>query len=501
MNCVLYARVSTDKQADKELSIPAQLRAMRDYAARHQWAIAGEYVEAGVSAKTADRPQLQRLLQAVRASEPPVEVVLVHKIDRLARNVYDHATIKAMLHQHRARLASVVENVDDSVSGQLVENIMASIAQFYSGNLSDEVKKGMRQKVLTGGWPHLSPCGYVSVRTAERGAHVQVHPKRGPLVRLAFELYATGYYSMRSLAAHLFSRGLTAASGRPIPQAQMRRILTNPFYIGELRWNGTTFKGAHEPLVSNALFQAVGALVESRYRTRGPKDVSGFPLKTVAICGTCRGRMTSERHGQWNYYRCSRQSYRREACDARFTNAAKAHADAERILRRIQISATTADNLRKAGREHIRETVEARAENNIDIEQELTVLDAAEMTLTKRFTNAELTPAQYAGDHERLRSRRARVEAGTRQPVTASELVARLDQCVSLATSFRDLYHPMSDARRAELVALVFATLILGPHGVQGFILNRPFDEMVTCRTEQAGAAKRIARTILDAAV
>src|SRR5260221_5414407 len=132
MNCIVYARVSTDKQAEKDLSIPAQLQAMREYARHQGWSVVEEFVEPGASAKTTDRPALQRLLSLVRDRESKIDVLLVHKVDRLARNVYDHATIKVLLKQHDIRLASVVENLDDSVPGQLVENIMASIAQFYS---------------------------------------------------------------------------------------------------------------------------------------------------------------------------------------------------------------------------------------------------------------------------------------------------------------------------------------------------------------------------------
>src|SRR5207244_1989301 len=140
-----------------------------------------------------------------------------HKIDRLARNVHDHATIKALLLQHKIRLASVVENVDDSVSGQLVENIMASIAQFYSANLADEVRKGMRQKVLKGGWPHLAPRGYIHVHDDQEGStRVEPHPTEGPLMRRAFERYSTGWQSLKALAAGLAKDGIGAANGHPI---------------------------------------------------------------------------------------------------------------------------------------------------------------------------------------------------------------------------------------------------------------------------------------------
>ena len=166
MNAVLYARVSTEKQAEKELSIPAQLTAMREYARKNGWTISEEFLEPGASARTTERPMLKRMLARCKEA-PKVDVVVVHKVDRLARDLYGHATIKTMLKQRGIRLASVVENVDDSITGQLVENIMASLAEFYSANLGEEVKKGMRVMVQRGEWPHQPPRGYRIIRTVQ----------------------------------------------------------------------------------------------------------------------------------------------------------------------------------------------------------------------------------------------------------------------------------------------------------------------------------------------
>src|SRR5687767_13164753 len=105
MNALIYARVSTDKQAEKDLSIPAQLQAMRDYARGHDWRIVEEFIEPGASATTADRPQLQRLLLRVKDGQPKVDVVLVHKLDRLARSMEQHVTIRALLKRAGARLS------------------------------------------------------------------------------------------------------------------------------------------------------------------------------------------------------------------------------------------------------------------------------------------------------------------------------------------------------------------------------------------------------------
>jgi len=134
MNCLLYARVSTDKQAQKDLSIPAQIAAMREYAKRNGWKVIGHFIDEGESAKTANRPELKKLLNYCKENKG-VDIVIIHKIDRLARNLIDYATIKAILKQKGIRLISVSEPFDDNPIGRLLENIIASISEWYSANL------------------------------------------------------------------------------------------------------------------------------------------------------------------------------------------------------------------------------------------------------------------------------------------------------------------------------------------------------------------------------
>jgi len=500
MNCVTYARVSTEQQADRDLSIPAQLNAMRDYARQHGWAVVGEFIEPGVSARTTDRPSLQRMLALVRNHDAKIGVVLVHKIDRLARNVADHATIRALLKQLGIRLASVVENVDDSVSGQLVENIMASIAQFYSANLGEEVKKGLRQKVLKGGWPHLPPTGYVPVRNEDgHGSHVEVHPRLGPLISRAFERYATGQYSLRGLSEGLAKDGLIAKTGTPIVQSQMLRILTNPFYSGRLRWKGLNLEGTHRPLVTSEVFAKVQAIVGKRYRHVGVKGtVPGFPLRAVAICASCRGRMTAERHDRWGYYRCSRQSYKKERCVARFCNAAKAHSDLLSLCSTLQLTRVHATAIRNAARERL--TVQAvgfgkRLEG-------LRVRDAelrrSETELTEAFAGGtRVSSADYASRVGELRAQRAAVaNAISGAQANPSEVLKQVDRILDLATSIRDIYESLSDRKRPELLRLVFKTIVLGPDGIMGFSLTPAF-EALTPRESKHGNPVASAKALL----
>lgn len=508
MNAIIYARVSTEKQSEKGLSIPAQLQAMRDHARQRGWSVVEEFIEPGASARTADRPALQRLLALVRESTSPLDVVLVHKIDRLARNVYDHATIKALLEQRGVRLASVVENTDDSVSGQLVENIMASIAQFYSANLADEVRKGMKQKVLGGGWPHQPPRGYVVTRTGNgRESKIEIHPREGPLVRRAFELYATGAYSLKALVRRLATDGLTARNGRPIAVSYLRRLLVNPFYAGRLRWGSLEAPGKHEALVSARVLEQVQASIEQRHKNPGTKgSVVGFPLRGVALCSTCRGRMTAERHGRWGYYRCGRNAFKSMACRAKFSNAKCAHDAFERLCQQVRLTRPVADALMKSAQKMIgRRAKLAGARQEALSEQHAAIL-RDEMTVTSAFTSDDMPPHVYKAKMEELRNRRAAIDAAkSRLVLDPARLSALTARTLEIANSMWDLYTSMSDTKRAELVREVFRTIVLSSDGIVGFTLNPPFDKLVSAagndpRKLSSTQERIIASALLEAA-
>ena len=120
------------------------------------------------------------LLELAALTEPPTPAVIVHKVDRLARNRYDDAVISAQLQAAGARLVSVTENIDQTPSGLLLHGIMSSIAEFYSRNLANEVIKGTQQKVSAGGTPHIAPIGY---RKRPRGGGRPRGPHRRALTR------------------------------------------------------------------------------------------------------------------------------------------------------------------------------------------------------------------------------------------------------------------------------------------------------------------------------
>ncbi|MGH3631369.1 MAG: recombinase family protein, partial [Sciscionella sp.] len=198
----IYLRVSTKEQArtgggTEGYSIPAQREACRAKAEQLGAVIHEEYLDAGESARSAQRDDLQRMLRDVKHDRP--DYVIVHKIDRLARNREDDIAINLMLKKYDVRLVSCTENIDDTPSGRLLYGLMAEIAQFYSGNLALEVMKGLLRKAEEGGTPFRAPLGYLNAHETINGviaATITLDPERVELVRWCLEQYATGDWTV-----------------------------------------------------------------------------------------------------------------------------------------------------------------------------------------------------------------------------------------------------------------------------------------------------------------
>lgn len=300
---VLYLRVSTAEQAEKGgdaegYSIPAQREACLKKAQLLEAAVVGEYIDAGESARSADRPQLQEMLARIE-NRRDADTVIVHKVDRLARNRYDDVTINLRLQQAGATLVSVTESIDDSPSGQLLHAIMAANAEFFSRNLANETLKGLSQKFKAGGTIGLAPIGYINtvIRVGGRDDRgVSPDPERAEHVQWAFEAYATGRYSLDELLDELTERGLTTRPtpkrpAKPLSTSTLGRILSNRYYIGRVRYKGVETAGTHVPLVSEELFGKVAAVLQARAASGERYRVHTHYLKGSIYCGGCQSRL------------------------------------------------------------------------------------------------------------------------------------------------------------------------------------------------------------------
>ncbi len=313
MRALIYLRVSTDEQADRGLSIPAQQDACLKYAELKQWYVDQEkdiYIDAGESAKTVNRPALQELLSRCK-KDREVNMIIVHKIDRLARNVGDYAAIRTILKKHEVQLASVVEPVDDSPTGHLLENIMASVAEFYSANLGQEVKKGMTQAFKKGRWPTGAPLGYINKQEPNGDKSliktIVVDPIHGLMIQKIFRLFATNKFTKVAIADELKKTGFKSRAGKYITPGNVTHILSNKFYMGIMQWGGQEVMGTHEPLISPELFYRVQDVLALRTRNTSRNNKFMFSLRGMLTCPKCGRRYVAETHkqGRFSYYRCS----------------------------------------------------------------------------------------------------------------------------------------------------------------------------------------------------
>jgi len=467
MNCLTYVRVSTDKQAEKELSIPAQLQAMRQYASDRGWKVLQEFVEAGESARTADRPALRQLLQRCRSQElPKVEVVLVHKLDRFARNLADHVALRAQLRERGITLASVTESLEDSVSGQLVEHILASMAEFYSANLSEEVKKGMRQKILQGGWPHRPPRGYRIVYHGERSV-VVIDDVQGPLIRKAFDFCLRDYRGLVDLRRRLAAAGFrTLRGGKPVSNAYVVNLLTNPFYCGQMRWKGDVYPATHPPLVSVVTFAQVQRILKNRSRPLIRKPTK-FLLTGLAHCAQCGLLVGGEEHRRWKYYRCRGSFKSFDRCRSRYCNLDCVHRTLESTLQSIAMSASTRTALVRLLAQSEVEQEQDRERARAAARAALAVLQQREWHLTKAFTDGLLTSEGYQQALASLAAERENVKKAA--PSTDEPGVARVERLRSAITRVHtawDVYVLLDQPQQRLLIELLFERLEIGPAGV-----------------------------------
>ena len=327
---VVYLRVSTKEQAERGggpegFSIPAQREACLRKAATLRAEVIDEFIDAGESAKTAHRPELQRLLTFLH--DGSIQYVIVHKVDRLARNRVDDVEINVAIRKTGATLVSCTENIDETPSGALMHGIMSSIAEFYSRNLANEVIKGSTQKAKSGGTVGKAPTGYVNVRKWENGREirtVEIDPVRGPLMRWAFEQYETRDWSLRTLLEEVTRRGLTTTatakmSSKPLVLSHFLRLLRHPYYKGVVRYRGVEYPGSHDPLVSVETWNRVQQVL-SAANTAGDKHKLHYHyLKGSVFCGECGERLiislSKNRHGTvYPYFICVGRQKKRSAC-------------------------------------------------------------------------------------------------------------------------------------------------------------------------------------------
>ncbi|WP_098731479.1 recombinase family protein [Brevibacterium epidermidis] len=502
---VSYLRVSTKEQAEKDgsdegYSIPAQREANQRKAEQMGATIVAEFVDAGESARKADRPDLMKMIKYVATHQ--INYCIVHKVDRLARNRADDVTIHLALRDAGVMLVSATENIDETPSGMLLHGIMSTIAEFYSRNLATETLKGLSQKAARGGTIGKAPLGYrnVGVR-AENGREVrtvEVDPERAKLVTWAFMVYASGEWTTNQLHAELTARGLRTPApprrpSRPVGKSSIHRMLTNPYYKGDVRYQGVTYKGTHQPLVPPEVWYQVQTVLQSHRTAADASQVHDHYLKGTVFCGQCGSRLlvcnTKNRHGSvYPYFVCAEKHAGRGSC----TRQAMLIEEVERLVERHYESVQISFETRQAVSEHLHSEFDRHMASESD----------ALADLTKERSRLEdeqgkLLQAHYAGaiPLDLLKKEQNRISAGletikNRIDAHHDEYASarnNLDDSLNLLEHAADIYARCDDANRRLCNQAFFTKIYIEDEGEVRAEYARPFDAL-TDREVQADA-------------
>ena len=312
MNAVIYARYSSDSQ--REESIEGQLRECREYAERNNMTIVGTYIDRALSAKTADRPEFQRMIKD--SAKELFEIVLVWKLDRFSRDRYDSAHYKRILKKNGVKVVSVKENISDGPEGIILESMLEGYAEYYSADLSEKVVRGMTDNALkckfNGG---MMPIGYV----IDAEQHFQIDPLTAPFVLEAFKRYDGGE-TISSIMNWLNEQGLTNTRGQKMTFNSVGHILHNRRYIGEFRYRDVVVPDGIPAIVPQDLFDRVQEkLAKNKKAPARHKAEDDYLLTTKLFCGYCGAYLCGEsgtsRTGKvHHYYKCVSVKKKRTEC-------------------------------------------------------------------------------------------------------------------------------------------------------------------------------------------
>jgi site-specific DNA recombinase len=337
---VIYIRVSTKEQTEN-LSLPTQLRACEEYCRRESLDVLERFREEGESAKTADRTELQRLLAFCRTNKGRVHFVVVFNLTRFARDKYDHFALRSLLKSLGISLRSATEPIDDTSTGKLMEGVLAAFAQFDNDVRSDRTRAGMKAALELGRWVFLAPLGYMNAPRM-LGKSLMPDPERAPLVRRAFEEYATGRFTKQQLLEQVTAWGLRNRRGQPLSSQAIGMLLRNQLYSGIVdvaEYGVRGRRGDFEPLVSEDTFYRVQAVLSGRTPSLAPQlqGHPDFPLRGFVRCESCGRGLT----GSWSKGRSSYYAYYHCRPGCRGVNVTKARLEAlfEKELARLQPTA------------------------------------------------------------------------------------------------------------------------------------------------------------------
>lgn len=299
---VIYARYSSSNQTEQ--SIEGQIRVCTDYAERKGFTITSEYIDRAISGRTDNRPDFQRLI--ADCSKNLFDVVIVYKTDRFARNKYDSAIYKRELKRNGIELHYAAESIPDGPEGIILESLMEGLAEYYSAELSQKIRRGIHESALKG---HCTGGNLALGYKIASDKSFMIDDGEAEAVRTIFKMFINGSPNA-DICAHLNGLGLRTSRGNLFTKSSVPRIIKNEKYIGRYICGDIRIDDAVPAIISEREFYMAQKELETRRTSKqAALPRADYLLSGKLFCGHCKKKMTGvsgtgKLGGKFYYYYC-----------------------------------------------------------------------------------------------------------------------------------------------------------------------------------------------------
>jgi DNA invertase Pin-like site-specific DNA recombinase len=444
--------LSSKDQEREGFSIPAQLRLLREYANDKGFVISREFTDVE-TAKESGRTSFAAMLDYLKKHAGVCRTILVEKTDRLYRNIKDYATVDELgVEIHLVKENDIISR-DSRSSEQFVHGIKVLMARNYSQNLGEETIKGMTEKARAGIYPSCAPVGYRNVDGAGGKRVIVPDPETAPVVTAIFERFTNGRHSIKSLVKEMNSEGVQFR-GRRLHSSVVHQILRKRIYTGDFDWDGTTYPGTHEPLVTRECWQRAQEILESRALNKTRRVKHDFAYTGLVHCGHCGCLMVGElKKGKYVYYHCTSnrgkcpEPYtRQEDLSVQFANVLEELVIPGAVLDWLGDAVLSSDRTEQAARAGSVKRLQARYKH-IETRVETMYMDKLDGRITQEFFDKQATALRQEQDG--VLRRIQDIEKSTPAPIDQAIDILRLTSQAS------ELFLVQSGAEQRRLLQTV----------------------------------------------
>ena len=422
----------------------------------------------------------------------------MYKPSRMNRNRVDDALVLTSLRPYKVGLVSATEFIDETPVGQLVHGVLAAINEFRSAEDGADIKYKMGEKARRGGTLGRAPLGYRNTREDIDGREirtVKLDPERAPLVTLAFELYASGEYSLEQLSDELTDRGLRTRAGRypagAVSTSKLAEMLRDRYYLGYINYNGEEFDGRHEALVSPKLFQRVQKVLETRGGNGVRERIHHHYLKGSLWCGKCHDegrehRMIIQRavgRGGGEYFYYFGRGRQEHVCDTRFIDLAVVEAVVLSHYAEIRLPEERAELVRQSMQATLADERQSGDLRRQQLTEQLARLERQEENLLDLVADGTLRPTKVRSRLASMKEKRDKIK-GELGGITINLATgaAMLEAALDLLANPQELYRRSGAEQRRLLNQAIFDRLYVFDEEITEATYHTPFDELLAAR-------------------